>query len=438
MKLAIIGVGYVGLTSAAVFSDLGHTVYAVMRNEKKMNELKAGRIPIYEPGLEEMVKKNVAAGRLISTLNYTEAVPEADVIFLCVGTPSLPTGEADLSQVETAARTLAPLLKKYVVIVNKSTVPVGTAERVRKIIQGSLGLARDDSGKSAEFDMASCPEFLREGTALKDTQEPDRIVIGTDSERAKKLLLEVHEKLPGERVLTNIKSAEMIKYASNAFLATKISFINEIANVCEQVGADVEAVAYGMGLDKRIGRAFLKAGLGWGGSCFPKDVRALHNIAITNDYDFKLLKAVIDVNNDQRYRVVTKVRSAVGGNLDGQEIAVLGLAFKPDTDDIRDSAAISIVRLLLKEGARVRVYDPVAMENSKLQLSGVIYSPDAYSATAGVAAVVLATEWTEFKNLDWQKVKAAMTRPVLVDGRNMFDPEEMRRAGWEYFCVGRS
>lgn len=902
MKLAIIGVGYVGLTSAAVFSDLGHTVYAVMRNEKKCADLKQGRIPIYEPGLEAVIQRNVQAGRLIPTLDYAEAVPEADVIFLCVGTPSLPSGEADLSQVEGAARTVAPLLKKYAVVVNKSTVPVGTGERVRKIIKE--GVAAD-----VEFDLASCPEFLREGTALEDTQKPDRIVIGTDSERAKNVLLAVHEKLPGERVLTNIKSAEMIKYASNAFLATKISFINEIANVCEQVGADVEAVAHGMGLDKRIGRAFLKAGLGWGGSCltgservflkdrrgnlyrlpireavdrflkgdftggkllsvdtkkqrlsyqtivgatarfykgmiievvtkmgrrlcltedhpclvvggetirtvlardlkttdhfilttampasrfcqsidvlgavfksdsfditqvkcrplqhklssipyirvllkkhfskskryggrhldilrsncltvaeflqietalkpyikrsdcvlfttqgtttycpvslpitpetarligyyiseghvhyekngrarvqwtfnkketefiedvretldqlgikydlryaaqvamitvssrvfayvidqmlgcgkdsytaklpgfiygapkairrellkgvfrgdghfafprhsesvvldfgtaskelangmvelfqslgfvastkrsrsqkskvwahflrlsgeqqvrqlldfkdfktaerarqrlqgykkhisqtgfrrlngelacvrlrsikkykrhlpvysfevaktqtfvtsgglavhncFPKDVRALHNIALTNDYDFKLLKAVIDVNNDQRYRLVAKARQALGGSLEGKEIAVLGLAFKPDTDDIRESAAISVVRLLLKEGARVRVYDPVATENARRELTGVVYAKDAYEAVSGAAAVLLVTEWAEFKNLDWARLRASMSQPVLVDGRNFLEPVLMRGQGWNYLSVGR-
>src|SRR3989338_264887 len=429
MKLAIVGAGYVGLTSAAVFSDLGHTVYAVMRNRAKMNKLQQGDLPIYEPGLEEVVRRNGAVGRLIPTLDYSEAVSESEVVFLCVGTPSLPSGEADLSQIDTAVAEVAKHLQSYTVIVNKSTVPIGTAERVRKIVK--------EINPSAQFDMASCPEFLREGTALKDTLEPDRVVIGTNSRRAQELLLAVHEKLPGERVLTDIKSAEMIKYASNAFLATKISFINEIANVCEQVGADIKDVAYGMGLDKRIGKYFLDAGLGWGGSCFPKDVRALHNIALTNDYDFKLLKAVIDVNNDQRYRAVTKVRQAVGGNLDGQEIAVLVLAFKPDTDDIRDSPAIQIIHLLLKEGARVRVYDPVAMENSRQKLSGVVFAPDATSALEGAMVVLLATEWGEFKDLDWQSLKQVVAAPRLINGRNMLDPIKMRTLGWHYVGVGR-
>ena len=430
MKMAIVGVGYVGLTSAAVFSDLVHTVYAVMRNYVKLNKLKQGYISIYEPDLEEVVRRNEANGRLIPTLDYSEAVPESEVVFLCVGTPSLPSGEADLSQIDTAAAEVAKHLQNYTVIVNKSTVPVGTAERVRKIVK--------ETNPNARFDMASCPEFLREGTALRDTLSPDRVVIGTDSRRARELLLAVHERLPGERVLTDIKSAEMIKYASNAFLATKISFINEIANVCEQVGADIKDVAYGMGLDKRIGKHFLNAGLGWGGSCFPKDVRALRDIALTNDYDFKLLKAVIDVNNDQRYRAVTKLRQAVGGSLAGQEIAVLGLSFKPDTDDIRDSPSIQIIQLLLKEGARVRVYDPVVVENSCPELHGVVFAHDARSALEGVTAVLLATEWSEFKDLDWRRLKQVVAAPRLIDGRNMLNSVEMQALGWQYVGVGRS
>ncbi len=320
MKVAIIGAGYVGLTSAAVYAKLGHTVWAVRKDAEKVEMLKRGEVPFYELGLSELVKEGVQSGRLIPTTKYSEAVPEAEVIFICVGTPPLSSGEADLSQVFAAAREIAQNLKKYAVIVDKSTVPVGTAERVRSAIHQELNALNYEGSKDAPpFDVASCPEFLREGQAVHDTLNPDRVIIGVDCERARDTLLEVHDGLPGERMITDIKTAEMIKYASNAFLATKISFINEIANVCDEVGANVDEVARGMGMDPRIGPAFLKAGIGYGGACFPKDTKALHSIAFFHDYDFKLLKAVIEVNQAQRRHFLRKIRRELV-NLSGKKI----------------------------------------------------------------------------------------------------------------------
>lgn len=426
MKIAIIGAGYVGLTSAAVFAKLGHTVWAVDNNEDKIRLLQKGNVPFFEPKLPELVKKNVKTGRLIPTSDYSAAVKESDVVFICVGTPMLAGGEADLSQVFAAAKQMAKYLNNGVVVVNKSTVPVGTTEKVREIIR---------KNSKINFDVASCPEFLREGHAVENTLNPERIVVGVDSKRAKKILAKLHEKLPGERVITDIRTAEMVKYASNAFLATKISFINEIANLCEELGANVSDVALGMGLDSRIGKAFLHAGIGYGGSCFPKDTRALHSIAFSHNYDFKLLKAVIEINQLQRKKFLEKVKKSLG-NLKGKKIGVLGLAFKNNTDDIRESAAIEIIELLMKEGASVTAYDPKAIANAKRAVSGLRTGAKPEDVAKDASAILILTEWTEFAKLNWKSVKTAMKRPLILDGRNLLNPEKMRKMGFEYVGIG--
>ncbi|KKU12738.1 MAG: Nucleotide sugar dehydrogenase [Parcubacteria group bacterium GW2011_GWC2_45_7] len=452
MRIAIIGAGYVGLTSAAVYAKLGHTVFAVRKDAEKVEMLKRGEVPFYEPGLPELVKDGVQSGRLIPTTSYAEAVPNAEVIFICVGTPPLSSGEADLSQVFAAAREVAENWGEgYKVIADKSTVPVGTAQKVRKVIEEVL-VARPQNRSglaTSQFDVASCPEFLREGSAVHDTLNPDRVVIGTDSERARAVLSKVHEDLPGERVITDIRTAEMIKYASNAFLATKISFINEIANVCDEVGANVDEVARGMGLDPRIGSAFLKAGIGYGGACFPKDTKALHSIAFLHDYDFKLLKAVIEVNKAQRRHFLRKVRQMLAP-LAGKKIGILGLAFKNNTDDVRESAALDIASWLIKEGAQVVAYDPQAAENAKAVIkaelspnqssaldSVFITCPTAEEAARDADALLVLTEWKEFCDLPWSDLRSMMNQAIVFDGRNLLDSKKMRELGFTYVSVGR-
>lgn len=430
MTIAIIGAGYVGLTSAAVYAKLGHTVFAVRKDADKVAMLKRGEVPFYEPGLPELVKEGVASGRLISTTSYAEAVPQAEVIFLCVGTPSLPSGEADLSQVFAAAREIAENWGTgYKVIADKSTVPVGTAEKVKQAISHKL-LA------ISSFDVASCPEFLREGSAVHDTLNPDRVVIGIDSDRAREMLLKVHEDLPGQRMVTDIATAEMIKYASNAFLATKISFINEMANLCDEVGANVDEVARGMGLDPRIGSAFLKAGTGYSGSCFPKDTRALHNIAFNHDYDFKLLKAVIEVNQQQRHLFLRKVYAALG-SVEGKKIGALGLAFKNNTDDVRESTALDIIRLLMRDGAVIKAFDYQAEANAKQEIPELATCSTAFEVCEGADALLILTEWPEFRDLPWAAMKEKMRQLFLFDGRNLLDPKKMRDLGYTYTSVGR-
>lgn len=429
MKMTVIGAGYVGLTSAAVYAQLGHTVYLVRRNEQKLQELKEGRIDFFEPGLEELVRQGMESGKLIPTLEYHEPVRSSDVVMICVGTPPMADGSADLSQVFEVAESLAPLLHGYTVVVNKSTVPVGTGERVEQIITSLLS-------PGSTIDVASCPEFLREGTALEDLRAPDRIVIGTDSIRARAVLLELHRALPGKRVVTDRRSAELIKYSSNAFLATKISFINEIANLCDEVGANIDDVAYGMGLDPRIGSAFLKAGIGYGGSCFPKDTQALHSIALQYDYEFKLLKAVIEVNQAQRRQFIRKIKKTLG-EVRGKTIGVLGLAFKPSTDDIRESASIDIVRWLRDQGARIMAYDPQAEQKALAALPGLQVCPSASETFTNVDAVLLLTEWPEFRTLPWGMLKERMNQPIILDGRNVLDPQQMRQMGYTYYSVGR-
>lgn len=432
MTITFVGHGYVGLVSAAVFADLGNTVWVIGHTASKIENLKKGVIPIYEPGLDELVKRNVDAGRLLFTLSYDPAISSSDVVFIAVGTPPKPTGEADLGVVYEVAKKIGEHLKDYTVVITKSTVPVGTNREVARLIN-------DLKHPSAQFDIASVPEFLREGQAITDTQHPDRVVIGTDSKKAEELLTKLHEPLKGARVLTTIETAEMLKYAANAFLATKISFANAIAELSERLGAEGPEVLEGLGLDKRIGRAFLNAGVGYGGSCFPKDVKALIAIAQDQDYDFALLKEVEAINKHSMLRAVVKAQDLIG-DLSGKTIAVLGLAFKPDTDDMRDAPSLTIIPELLSKGVLVRAYDPVAQDNAKSLLKehdGLVFVKDAYEAVTGADLLLLITEWNEFKEIDLIKVKSLMKGNALLDGRNIYEPEKVRELGFKYKGVGR-
>jgi UDPglucose 6-dehydrogenase len=432
MKLAIIGHGYVGLVSAAIFADLGNTVWCVGRTPEKIADLKKGISPFYEPGLEEVVKKNLAAQRLLFTTNYSDAVPGADVVFICVGTPSMENGEADLSSVYAAAKEIGKNLNGYTVVACKSTVPVGTNREVAKIIKSV-------KAKGVQFDIASCPEFLREGTALHDTLNPDRIVIGGDVEKAKNTLLELHKPIDSQFVVTTIETAEMIKYAANTLLATKISFANAMSFLCEKVGADVEQVMDGIGLDKRIGRLFLSSGVGYGGSCFPKDVKAL--IAMTKKYQTagQLFSSVEEINKLAYEHFVEKINIFFQGNLKGKKLAVLGLAFKPDTDDMRAAPVIPIVKNLVKSGAQVTAYDPKAESLARKIFADtkIFYATSVYEACKDADAVLVITEWNEFKQLDLKRLKNLMKTPVIFDGRNIYDPQTLKKLGFKYFGVGR-
>ncbi len=429
MRLAVIGCGHVGLVIGACFSDSGHRVICADIDREAIEGLKKGKPHFYEPGLEELIRRTSSAGKLRFTTNTASAVVGSDAIFIAVSTPPRESGEADIRNVVRAALDIARSMDGYKLVVNVSTVPVGTAEKIAEII-------RENSRE--EFDVASNPEFLREGTAIADRIKPDRIVIGANSERAIGMLKEIYAGIDAPMLVTDVRTAEVIKYASNAFLATKISFINEIAHLCELVGADVEGVAEGMGYDPRIGKGFLKAGLGYGGSCFPKDTRALDQICSERGHNFKLLRAVIDVNNGQRVRFVEKIKAALGGSLSGKTIAVLGLSFKPNTDDVRESAAIDVIRLLLEEGAEVRAYDPRAMEKAKGVLPGAKFSADPYEACRGSHALAIATEWPEFRELDFARIKALLKKPIVADGRNFLDPAAVKKSGLEYIGVGRA
>ncbi|SDS29063.1 UDPglucose 6-dehydrogenase [Paenibacillaceae bacterium GAS479] len=429
MKLAVIGTGYVGLVSGVCFAELGNEVICVDKMEDKIGKLQSGEVPIYEPGLKELIASNVSAGRLSFTTDLPEAVRAADVVILAVGTPSLPSGEANLSYIRQAAKEIGESINGYKVIVTKSTVPVGTNEKIGSILSENT---------IHPFDIASVPEFLREGSAIRDTLNPDRIVIGADSPTARERLSALHRPLTDNILLTDIRSAEMIKYASNAFLATKISFINEIANICEKVGADVTQVAEGMGYDQRIGSSFLKAGIGYGGSCFPKDTEALIQIAGHVDYEFKLLKSVVEVNKDQRFNVIRKLETTLG-ELAGKTVAIWGLAFKPETDDVRDAPAFEIIQTLLDLGAKVRAYDPVAQENFSrgMQHGNVAYCSSAEEAATGADALCLLTEWREFREYPLTRLETLLRRPVLIDGRNQFTEEELAGTSFIYYSVGR-
>lgn len=438
MNIAIVGTGYVGLVTGACFADTGVNVTCVDVDEKKIAELKQGKMPIYEPGLDELVTKNYAAGRLHFTTSLEAVLNEQDIIFSAVGTPPDEDGSADLKYVLQVARTIGRNLNKYVVVVTKSTVPVGTAVKIRDVINEEL----DKRGVQIDFDVASNPEFLKEGSAIKDFMSPDRVVVGVDSERAKRLLTRLYKPflLVNFRVIfMDIPSAEMTKYAANSMLATRISFMNDIANLCEKVGADVNMVRDGIGSDARIGRRFLYAGCGYGGSCFPKDVKALVKTADDNGYSMEVLKAVERVNERQKALLFTKLQKAFGNiSLNGYTVTLWGLAFKPETDDMRESTALVMIRLLSEAGCKIRVYDPIAMDECKRRVGdAVTYCRDMYDAVEGSEALLLLTEWKQFRLPDWQKVKDRMKRPLLIDGRNIFDAQEMKELGFDYHCIGR-
>jgi len=430
MNICVVGTGYVGLVTGAVFADLGNDVVCVDKVRGKIDSLKAGKMPIYEPGLEEMVVRNIEDGRLTFTTDLPAAVRQSDVIFIAVGTPPRESGETDLSHVEAVAAEIGKTMDRYKVIVNKSTVPVGTGELVREVI------ARHQV-RPIEYDVVSNPEFLREGSAIEDTLRPDRIVIGAANQGAAMKLVELYAPLERPMIITDLPSAEVIKYASNAFLAAKISFINAIANVCESAGADVTQVMKGMGMDGRIGGAFLQAGLGYGGSCFPKDVDSLIHTAGRLGYDFKMLKAVVDINRERSGRLVEMIRKVLGP-LDDITVAVLGLAFKPNTDDMREAKSIDVVHQLTAAGAIVRAYDPVAGENARPLLpESVVYAASPYEAAQDADAVVIITEWNEFKYLNLERLRGVLRRRIVFDGRNIWEPERMRRLGFEYYSIGR-
>ncbi len=430
-NICVIGVGYVGLVSGACLADLGNHVICLNRNKQKSDNLKKGILPIYEPGLEEIVRRNYEAGRLGFTTSYDEAMQDAEVVFIAVGTPSGESGEADLAHVEAAATNVARRIHKPIIIVNKSTVPIGTGDWVADIVRAAM------PDPSIPFWVVSNPEFLREGSGVYDCMNPDRVVLGSTSREAAERVAELYYPLHAETIITDLRTAEMIKYASNAFLATKISFINEIANVCEGLGADVKEVARGMGSDHRISPEFLGAGIGWGGSCFPKDVKALAHMAATHGTHPQMLRAVMEINYDQRKRFVTKLRHILGG-FRGRTVGVLGLSFKPNTDDMRDAPSIEIIHLLLYEGAEVKAYDPEAMENARRILGdGITYCKDPYEVAEGTDALLLVAEWNEFKQLDMERVKELMRQPVLMDGRNIYDAQRMRELGFTYRGMGR-
>ncbi len=429
-NITVVGVGYVGLVSGACFADLGNHVVCLDIDKKRVENLKQGILPIYEPGLEELVERNVKAGRLEFTTSYADALKTAEFVFIAVGTPSDVDGQADLRYVRMAAESIADAMDHSMIIVNKSTVPVGTGDWVADII-------RNRRPDAPDFSVVSCPEFLREGAAISDFMNPDRNVLGSTDPDAAEKVAQLHLPLRSTIMITDLRTAEMIKYASNAFLATKISFINEISNICEALGADVSEVAYGMGLDRRIGPHFLNAGLGWGGSCFPKDVKALAFMAETEGRHPHLLHAVMDINADQRKAPIRKVKELLGGTLQGKKIGLLGLAFKPNTDDMRDAPSIDIARSLLREGASVRAYDPVAMDVARDSLPEVTMMKNAYDVAQNADALILVTEWNEFKNLDLQRVRDLMAEAVLVDGRNIYDPAQVRAIGFKYLAMGR-
>jgi len=431
MNLCVVGTGYVGLVTGAVFADLGNEVICVDKVREKIEALRSGRMPIYEPGLEEMVARNVADRRLSFTTDLPAAVRQSDVIFIAVGTPPKDDGETDLSQVEEVAAEIGRSMDRYKVVVNKSTVPVGTGELVREVI------ARHQRAP-VEFDVVSNPEFLREGSAIEDTLRPDRIVIGAPNQQVAMTLVELYAPLERPMIITDLPSAEVIKYASNAFLATKIAFVNAIANLCEAAGADVQQVAKGIGLDSRIGPAFLQAGLGYGGSCFPKDVDSLIHTAARLGYDFKLLRSVVEINRERAGHLVDLVCKVLGADLRGRTLGILGLAFKPNTDDMREAKSLEVVGLLHAAGAAVRAYDPVAMDKARPLLPPeVTYVGSAYEAAEGADALVLVTEWNEFKFLNLERIRGLLRRPLLFDGRNLYEPERMRRVGIEYHSIGR-
>lgn len=428
-KAAVIGAGYVGLVTATCLAELGHRVICVDNDRKKLNNLKKGIIPIFEPGLAELVHKNQKAKRLIFSSSIAEATQNSQVIFICVNTPPLPDGGADLSMVERVASEIGRAMTEYKVIVGKSTVPAETHEKIKRAVQMIT------KGK-ADFDVASNPEFLREGHAVRDTLRPDRIVVGVESKRAEKIMRELYKPLKAPLLITNITTAEIIKHACNSFLSTKISYMNAVANICERVNADVEKVARGMGFDKRIARGFLNAGAGFGGNCFPKDLDAFIYLAETKGYNFELLKAVRKINHDQKKLIMKKIEDALW-IIKGKTIAVLGLSFKPMTDDIRNSIAIDMIKLLQDAKAIIRAYDPQALRKAKSALKNVTLCKNAYDACRGADCCLVMTEWDDFKDMDMAKVKKMLRQPVVIDTRNIYDPQAMVDMGFIYKCIGR-
>ena len=428
-NIAVIGTGYVGLVTGTCFSDLGNRVTCIDIDERKIQVLHEGNVPIYEPGLEEVIRRNVAAGRLSFSTSYEEGLREAEYVFIAVGTPSGVDGEADLSYLRMAAATIGETMNHPLIIINKSTVPVGTGDWVADVI-------RRHQAQPVDFAVVSCPEFLREGSALADFMNPDRVVLGSLDPEAAEKVAQLHLPLRAPIIVTDLRTAEMIKYASNAFLATRISFINEIAAICEKLGADVKEVAAGMGYDKRIGRAFLDAGIGYGGSCFPKDVKALEYMALLHGAHPQLLHAVMEINRDQRRHVVHRLREHLG-TLRDKKVGLLGLAFKPNTDDMRDAPSVDIANMLLREGATVWGYDPVAHEVAERVLPEVTLAENPYQMAEGCDALILVTEWNEFKHLDMARIHDMMRTPVFVDGRNVHEPEVLREHGFTYFGIGR-
>lgn len=437
MNVAVVGTGYVGLVSGACFAEMGVHVTCVDIDENKIRSLKEGKIPIYEPGLDEMVRRNVVAERLSFSTSLADVIDDVSMVFSAVGTPPDEDGSADLKYVLDVAKTFGQHIKKYTVLVTKSTVPVGTAAKVKKVIEDEL----QKRGENIPFDVASNPEFLKEGNAIKDFMSPDRVIVGVESDRARALMTRLYRPilLNNFRVIfTDIPSAEMIKYAANSMLATRISFMNDIANLCEIVGANVEMVRQGIGADTRIGRKFLYPGCGYGGSCFPKDVKALIRTAEKEGYEMRVLKAVEQVNDDQKHVVFNKLSRIFNGDLKGKTIAIWGLSFKPETDDMREATSLITIKLLLDAGCRVRVYDPVAMEECKRRIGDTVeYAKDMYDAVLDADAMLMLTEWKQFRLPSWGVMKKSMKNALVIDGRNIYDRDELQEFGFEYYCIGK-
>jgi UDPglucose 6-dehydrogenase len=439
MKIAIIGTGYVGLVTGTCFAEMGNSVICVDNNEDKINKLRAGIIPIWEPGLDNMVNNNMEQGRLSFTIDISKAVEISDICIIAVGTPPGEDGSADLSYVLKVATDIAYAMNGYKIIIDKSTVPVGTADMVKQTVQKIL-VAR---GLDHKFDVVSNPEFLKEGSAIADSMKPDRVIVGTDNPKVAEIMQELYKPFSRSRdkiIIMNIRSAEMTKYTANAMLATKISFMNDIANLCEKMGADVSEVRKGIGSDSRIGYQFIYPGVGYGGSCFPKDVKALIKMAENHNYSVKVLEAVEEVNNAQKEVLVKKVKSYYGADLSGKTFAVWGLAFKPETDDMREASSLNIIRGLIASGAKICAYDPVAMQNARAafgNLEGLVYGKDNYSICQNADGLILITEWNQFRNPDFEHIKSLMNEPVIFDGRNLYNPQDVRKLGFHYFGIGR-
>ncbi len=430
-NISIIGSGYVGLVTGTCLAEIGHRVICVDNDKEKIRKLQNDILPMYEPGLEKLIIKNKKAKRLSFSISIKKAVKDSEVIFIAVHTPPKENGEADLYYVESVARQVAQLIDKYKVIVSKSTMPVETGKRIKETISSYC------SG-DADFDVVSNPEFLKEGSAVEDFLHPERIVVGVESKRAEKLMRELYKPIKAPLIITNIETAEIIKHSCNAFLAAKISFINAVANLCEKAGADIEEVARAMGLDKRIGKSFLKAGIGYGGSCFPKDIEAFAHIAAQNGYNFELLKIIQKIDQSQKENFVKKIKKALW-NLKGKKIGVLGLSFKPNTDDMRNAPSIDIIGTLIKEGATIKAYDPAAMKKAReIFKDKITYCSSSYATAKGSDALIILTEWGEFEKIDWGRVNRLLKVKIIIDGRNMFEPEKMSRLGFKYISIGRN